>query len=220
MGLVTVALPTVNAGAPLADVLAAIRRQRVTFDVELLICDSASDDETVAIAKSFGARVIEIDRAEFSHGGTRNLLAQEARGDYVAFLTQDAIPARDNWLQRLVDGFGLADDVGLTFGPYIPRPEASQAVAGELRRWFTSLSPDGEVRVDRLPESEARRPSRELLGPTTFFTDANGCVSRAAWARVPFRDVPYAEDHQLAVDMLRAGFAKAYMPDAPVVHSH
>jgi hypothetical protein len=32
--------------------------------------------------------------------------------------------------------------------------------------------------------------------------------------------VPYAEDHVLAHDMLRAGFAKAFVPAAAVVHSH
>ena len=37
---------------------------------------------------------------------------------------------------------------------------------------------------------------------------------------MPFREVPYAEDQALALDMLRAGFAKAYVPDAAVVHSH
>jgi hypothetical protein len=32
--------------------------------------------------------------------------------------------------------------------------------------------------------------------------------------------VPYAEDQALALDMLRAGYAKAFLPDAAVVHSH
>ena len=32
--------------------------------------------------------------------------------------------------------------------------------------------------------------------------------------------MPYAEDQQLAVDMLRAGFAKAFVPEAAVEHSH
>jgi rhamnosyltransferase len=37
---------------------------------------------------------------------------------------------------------------------------------------------------------------------------------------VPFREVSYAEDQQLARDMLAAGYAKAFRPDAAVVHSH
>jgi rhamnosyltransferase len=59
-----------------------------------------------------------------------------------------------------------------------------------------------------------------LVGRRGFFTDANACILRSAWERVPFRDVPYAEDRALALDMLRAGYAKAYMPAAAVLHSH
>ena len=35
-----------------------------------------------------------------------------------------------------------------------------------------------------------------------------------------FARVPYAEDRALAMDMLRAGYAKVYVPEAPVIHSH
>jgi rhamnosyltransferase len=37
---------------------------------------------------------------------------------------------------------------------------------------------------------------------------------------VPFRNIAYAEDHLIAQDMLRAGYAKVYVPDAAVTHSH
>ncbi len=37
---------------------------------------------------------------------------------------------------------------------------------------------------------------------------------------MPFREVPYAEDRVLAIDMLRAGYAKAFVPGAVVLHSH
>jgi len=37
---------------------------------------------------------------------------------------------------------------------------------------------------------------------------------------VPFREVAYAEDRVLALDMLRAGYAKAFVPAAAVLHSH
>ena len=66
----------------------------------------------------------------------------------------------------------------------------------------------------------AHAPPRSFLGHRGFFTDANGCVARAAWERVPFRPVAYAEDHLLAQDMLRAGFAKVYVADAAVLHAH
>ena len=75
--------------------------------------------------------------------------------------------------------------------------------------------------MDRLDEHErAALPAVALIGARGFFTDANACIARAAWQRAPFREVAYAEDRLLAIDMLRAGFARAYVPDAAVVHSH
>lgn len=218
--LTSVAIATLNAGAALDETLSAVARQRLPGGLEIIVCDSGSTDGSAQRARDHGAIVIEIDREEFSHGRTRNLLMSRARGEHVAFLTQDSVPADELWLSRLVAGFAEADDVAMTFGPYRPRSTTSPMVAHELTRWFESFSPDGSPIVDRLSADERQIPSRALLGRRGYFTDANGCVSRAAWERVPFRDVPYAEDHVLAHDMLRAGFAKAFVPAAAVVHSH
>ena len=215
---VTVAIPVRDGGALFAGVLDALARQSVEH--ELLVCDSGSLDDSAALARARGARVLEIAPSQFSHGGTRNLLVGEARGEHVALLTQDAEPADEHWLARLLGGFELEPEVGLVYGPYRPRPDASPAVRVELERWFASLAPDGLPRVERLAESERSLPVAELIGRRGFFTDANACLSRAAWERVPFREVAYAEDRVLAIDMLRAGYAKAYVPDAAVLHSH
>jgi glycosyltransferase involved in cell wall biosynthesis len=203
---VTVALPVRNGGALLGEVLAAVRAQRV--DHELLVIDSGSTDGSADLARRHGARVVEIPHSEFSHGGTRNRLMELASGDHVAFLTQDSVPAGPGWLAALLGGFALADDVALVFGPHLPRPDASPMVRRELDELFARF---GEQRVDR---------GEAAVGPATFFSSANGAVARWAWERVPFRAVDYAEDQVLARDMLAAGLAKAYVPEAAVVHSH
>jgi glycosyltransferase involved in cell wall biosynthesis len=211
----TVAIPVRNGGSRLEEVLQAVTAQRVDRDIELLVCDSGSDDGSAEIASSHGARVMSIRRDEFSHGGTRNLLMQNARGDHVAFLTQDSTPADDRWLQRLLDGFAIAPDVALVTGPYLPRPEASLMLRRELSDYFATMH-NGAPCVYRL--ADAGDPPRP--GPATFHTDANGAVLKAAWEKVPFRPVAYAEDQQLCLDMLGAGFAKVFHPDAAVIHSH
>jgi glycosyltransferase involved in cell wall biosynthesis len=217
---VTVAIPTLNAGPRFAATLAMVRAQCCDREVELLICDSGSSDATIEIARAHGATVIEIARQQFSHGTTRNLLMQSARGDHVAFLTQDAEPGGSEWLAQLLSGFDAADRVGLVFGPYLPRADASPWVARELNAWFGSFTDDSAPRVDMLAPDARNQPARAFLGHLGFFTDANGCVARSAWERVRFRAVAYAEDHLLAQDMLRAGFAKVYVPTAAVIHSH
>ncbi len=221
MSTTTVAIPTRNGGEIFAQALRAVSRQRLeSGSLEILVCDSGSSDDTVARARSYGATVIEIPAEQFSHGGTRNLLMERAAGDHVAFLTQDSVPADELWLTRLLGGFSASTDVALVFGPYRPRPGASLMVTRELTRWFASLSPDGAPRVDRIDAAEGEIPVRALLGARGYFTDANGAVSRAAWEDVRFRPVAYAEDHVLAHDMLRSGYAKVFVPEAAVVHSH
>lgn len=212
---VTVAIPVRNGGALLGEVLDAVRAQEHDDEVELLVCDSSSADGSGERARAAGARVITIRPAEFSHGGTRNLLMREASGEIVAFLTQDAKPASPRWLRELLGGFALADDVALSFGPYLPRPGASRPVRRELEAWFAGFG--SAPRVDRAAPDE---PPAALLGARAYFTDANGAVRRSAWERVRYRDVAYAEDQALAVDLLRAGWAKAYVPSAAVEHSH
>jgi glycosyltransferase involved in cell wall biosynthesis len=218
--VVTVAIPVRDGGPLLDEVLRAVRAQQVDAQVELLVADSGSRDGSVAIARRHGADVVEIAPASFSHGGTRNELVERASGTHVAFLTQDATPADERWLARLLAGFQRADDVALTLGPYRPRADAPAPVRRELREWFAAMAPNGGPATVRLERAE--RPVARSLIPQArmFFSDANGCIARAAWEQVPFRDVPYAEDRLLAADLLAAGYAKVYDPDAAVIHSH
>jgi len=215
---VSVAIPVRNGGELLGGVLSSLARQSVEH--ELLVCDSGSSDGSLELARQQGARVLEIAPERFTHGGVRNTLMDAARGAHVALLTQDSEPLDEHWLERLLDGFALAPDVAIVYGGYVPRPDAAAAVRVELERWFLSLSPDASPRVERLGEHERSLPTIELVGRRGFFTDANACVARAAWERVPFREIPYAEDRALAIDMMRAGYAKAFVPGASVIHSH
>jgi glycosyltransferase involved in cell wall biosynthesis len=219
--LTSVVIPVRNGGPRFARLLDALACQELDGQLELIVADSASHDGSSAAARRHGAQVIEVEPGSFGHGRTRNRLLERASGDHVALLTQDAVPAHSRWLAELVGGFELADDVGLAFGPYLPMPEASPMTARELDAWFGSLeAPGGGPSLVRLSAGERDVPAPDLFGARGYFTDANGCVLRAAWEEVRFRDVAYAEDHLLAHDMLRAGYAKVYVPSAPVIHSH
>src|SRR5215217_1385371 len=200
---VSVAIPVLNGGALLEEVLRAVRGQRVDDAVELVLADSGSVDGSLDVARRYEARILEVAKGEFSHGGTRDLLMRSASGSHVAFLTQDATPASPDWLAALLRGFSRASDVSLVYGPYRPRPDAPHWVRRELLEFFES-SPSVQRGSVAMP----------------FYTDANGCILRSAYEQVPYRHVSYAEDHLLARDMLAAGWAKAYEPAAAVIHSH
>ncbi|MGH2865049.1 MAG: glycosyltransferase family 2 protein [Solirubrobacteraceae bacterium] len=215
---VSVAIPVRDGGELFADVLRALEAQSVEH--ELVVCDSGSTDGSLELAREQATQVLEVAPGDFSHGGVRNRLMSAASGTHVALLTQDSEPADTRWLERLLGGFGLAADVALVYGPYRSRPGAPAPVRLELERWFASLSADGAPQVERLLEAERSLAAVELVGRRGFFTDANAAIARWAWERTPFREVPYAEDRVLAIDMLRAGHAKAFVPQAGVIHSH
>jgi glycosyltransferase involved in cell wall biosynthesis len=222
VSIVTVAIPVLNGARYLDEVLAAVRAQRVDRELEILVVDSGSSDGSLEIARRHGAVVHEIDASEFSHGGTRNRMMAMARGEHVAFLTQDATPAHDGWLAALLEGFEQADDVAAVFGPHEARPDASHMIKAEMDRHFASWGNGGrEVDVQRLDRSPAGIAAyRDFPGQLTFMSDVNGAVARWAWERVPYREVPYAEDQLLGRELIEAGFAKVFHPQARVLHSH
>lgn len=205
--MISVALPVLNGGELLSEVLRSVRAQRLSGEeLELVVADSGSTDGSPQTALQYGAKLLHVQPGDFSHGGTRDVLMRATSGTHVAFLTQDATPASPDWLAALLRGFSRASDVALAYGPYVPRPDAPHWVRRELVEFFGPAP-----RVDR---------GAAAFGDATFYTDANGCVLRSAYEQVPFRRVSYAEDQLLAADMLAAGWAKAYEPGAAVIHSH
>lgn len=218
---VTVAIPVLNGARYLDEVLASVRAQDVEGEVEILVVDSGSTDGSLDIARRYGAHVHEIPASEFSHGGTRNLIMELAEGDHVAFLTQDATPVHDRWLAALLAGFEQADDVAAVFGPHFAREDASHVIKAEMERHFANWGEGREIHLQRLDRSpKGLAAYRAAPGALTFLSSVNFCLARSAWERVPIRNVPYAEDQLLGRELIEAGYAKVFHPDAAVLHSH
>lgn len=219
--MVTVAIPVYNGDRYLNEVLSAVRNQVFAQECELLVIDSGSTDNSLNIAEEHGARIHRIAKKDFSHGGTRNLAMELATGDHVAFLTQDATPAHDRWLASLMEGFEQTADVALVFGPHVCRPGASHMIKCEIESHFASWGNGTAINIQQLPNSTTGLVQyRQAPGRWTFFSDVNGAVAKWAWKKIPYRPVPYAEDQLLGREMLEAGFAKVFHPDARVLHSH
>jgi rhamnosyltransferase len=203
-------IPTLNARRYLPELFAALARQEPAPPAEVILVESGSRDGTVEhVAGMAGVRVVPI--ARFTHGGSRNVGVRESRGEFVAFLSQDALPADGRWLAELLAPF--ADpDVAATFSRQTPRPDASPMERHFLETHF----PPGEPVVMR-----HRGSGEPLFQRDVFFSNVSAAVRRADALRFPFDEkIIMSEDQQLARDLLLAGRAVVYAPASVVLHSH
>jgi len=111
-GHVTVAVPSGNEGQyPLVSVIIPAYNEEEMLDtvlnaldevdypraqMEIIVVDNGSADGTVDVASAHGVRVLEQPNLRVS--GLRNYGAEHSRGEILAFLDADCLPASD-WLQ-------------------------------------------------------------------------------------------------------------------------
>jgi O-antigen biosynthesis protein len=199
----SVVIPVLDGARYLPELLAALEREAPS---EVLVIDSGSTDDSVEIARDAGVRVIEIPPAEFGHGRTRNLGAEKTDGEFICFLTQDATP-RPGWLAAYAEAFASDERIGAAYGPHLPRPDTSPMIARELTEFFAGMSPNGALVL-------------QGRGDATFLSNVNACYRRACWKAIRFRELAYSEDQAFGKKMLEAGWLKAYVPGAAVLHAH
>ncbi len=205
MSRISVVIPVKDGERWLPELLDALAREAPD---EILAIDSGSTDRSRELLRAApGVTLIEIAPHAFGHGRTRNLGAECARGEIVAFLTQDATPL-PGWLDAIRAGFALDARVGAIFGPHHARPDTSPMIARELERHFAGFAaPDGG-------------PALQSADDEPFLSNVNAAYRRDCWAAIRFRDVPYSEDQAFGRDLLAAGWLKAYVPQMAVLHAH
>ena len=216
----TVAIMTFDGELYLEEILEAVEGQRFDGGIEILVIDSGSTDRTLEIIAAHPeVRLHEIPNQEFGHGKTRNLAAQLAMGEFIAFLTHDAIPATDLWLHELL---APMRDAGLgvraVMGKQIPRANCFPLLKYEIRSVFSGFGPDFGTTVFYdygIPEDQG------LLDSLSFYSDVNSATrTEFLVTEIPYRDVRYSEDMMFGEDIIKAGYSKAYAPRGAVIHSN
>ncbi|HRL97881.1 MAG TPA: glycosyltransferase family 2 protein [Acidovorax sp.] len=214
----SVLIPVKNGGSLLGEVLDAVLAQQTLWPFEVIVVDSGSRDGSVECARQRGVRVECIPSAEFGHGRTRNYLASLSRGDFLVFITQDAKPEHAHWLQNLVEGCDSAPEVAGAFGPHRAHPGARHITERELAEHFAGFGASlSRVRMEDPERFEREAGYRQWLH---FFSNNNSCLRRTVWQTLPFPEVMFAEDQTWMLAAIKAGYSKAFVPDAMVYHSH
>jgi rhamnosyltransferase len=208
--VISVVIPVKDGGDDLIRCLESIRRQQVDQEVEIIVVDSGSSDDSPERARTFGAHIHEIPPEDFNHGRTRNLGAELAQGDLLVFTSQDAYAADDDWLALLVAPLLGSPDVAGVYGRQIPLDTASPPEGYFLDFMFGPM-----------PQTQRIGDPAEVNFETTHFSNVNSAIPRALWRKFPFvDDLIMSEDQEWSRRVQLAGYAIVYEPRAAVRHSH
>lgn len=212
--LASVVIPVKNGDEFLDEVLQQVLSQKTDFAYEVIVIDSGSTDRSLEIIKNYDVNLIQIDAKKFNHGLTRNLGVQKSSGEFIAFVTQDATPVNDQWLQNLVMPLKENSEVAGVFGKHLARPNCDPIVDINLQDHFDR----GISRTRKFWRKDKDYEQQKNL--YVFFSNNNSCIRRKIWEKIPFREVEMSEDQWWAQDILEHGYVKCYEPSALVYHSH
>ena len=152
-----------NEQAHIDRLLEGIQQQTVR-DVEIILVDSGSTDDTVAVAEFYGAQVVRIPSGEFTFGRSLNFGVRAATREFVVIASAHVYPVYPDWLECLLRPFD-DENVALVYGKQRGMETSKFSEHQIFRQWF----PDADV---------ARQDS-------PFCNNANAAIRRSCGKNIP-----------------------------------
>lgn len=188
-----------NEGHNIGRLLKGLEQQTVKVD-EIILVDSGSTDNTVAIAEAAGCSVVHIAKDEFSFGRALNRGCAAARGDILLFASAHVYPVYDTYVEHLVSAFDR-DGVAIAYGRQVGDERTKFSESRVMLKWF---------------------PAENIWDQGhPFSNNANAAVRKSVWQQTPYDEtLTGLEDLDFAQKAIDMGHKIAYIADAPVVHVH
>jgi mycofactocin glycosyltransferase len=203
---ISVIVPVKDRRDDIGPCLESVLQQDYPHDlVEVIVVDDGSSDETARLASSFSCRVISL-RENHGQSYCRNLAAQQAKGDILAFLDSDCV-ASATWLRDLVTYFQW-EQVGIVGGRVNGFYEESALDRYEMA--FSSLNMGKYLIHGKNDENQAYVPTCNLLVRRNVYRDVGGIR----------QDMTVGEDVDLCWRVRKFGHDLLYVPSGEVAHKH
>ena len=221
--LVSIIVLTYNSRKHLPALFDSIRDQTYS-NVELLVIDNASQDDTISWLKSQTICSIDqlIENSEnVWYAKANNQAAAQAKGDYILFCNDD-IKFTPEYIERLMNVCSGDHTIGMIGGKLLKlTPAANQPIvdsAGLSIRRSRQMRNRGENQIDTGQFDEAQ----DVFGITGALLLASRVALDAVSTAGEYFDadfVAYKEDLDLSWRMQRAGYRVRYAPFAVAYHA-
>jgi glycosyltransferase involved in cell wall biosynthesis len=175
-------------------------RQQTLGEVEIVLVDSGSTDETVSVAESFGARIVRISSSEFTFGRSLNLGIQAATCELIVIASAHVYPVYPDWLESILRPFEN-DNVALSYGKQ-RGPETAQFSEQQIyHQWYQDLSKPRQA--------------------TAFCNNANAAIRKTLWQQNHYDEtLTGLEDLAWGKWAKEQGYDIAYVAAAEIIHVH
>ena len=186
---VSVVVSTRNHARYLGDTLDAIEAQSL-HDLELVLVDNASSDETQTVVRDFldrTTRPVTYLRFTADHGPAvgRSAALERVRGEFVAFTDSDCVPSA-GWLDAAVRAFAARDEaVGIVQG----RTECYEPTSPMFSHFIETRRFDSSFSTSNVVYRRAALDGHEFDRRCSYWEDTDlGFRVRADGWRVAFAD--------------------------------
>lgn len=198
---ISIVIRTYNEQKYLPELLEGIRQQKCDgMEIETVLVDSGSTDQTLEIAARFNTRIVHIKKEDFSFGRSLNMGCEASSGDVLVFVSGHCIPTGDCWISELVKPLGQ-QDIAYVYGGQIGKNASNFSE----RRIFAKYFPGH----DKIPQSGF------------YVNNANAAILQSVWKRERFDEgLTGLEDMDLAKRLVAQGMRIAYVANASVYHLH
>jgi len=197
----SIVIRTLNEDKHLDDLLTMIGNQETAgIEIETVLIDSGSTDDTIAIAKRHGCRITTITKADFSFGRSLNRGCAFSTGDILIFVSGHCVPVDTKWVQNLCQPL-LDGHASYSYGRQIGDDDSNYSERRIFAKYF---------------------PAQSAIPQEGFFcNNANSALLRSVWEEQPFDEqLTGLEDMELAKRLVSRGHKIAYVAEAPVFHHH
>lgn len=213
--MIDIIIPTYKPDEKFKHLIEMLEKQTASINRIIVINTEEKYMEAFLIGSRFLAEhkkltIHHISKKEFDHGKSRNFGARRSDADVFVFMTQDAVPADEYLIEKLIAP--LADEqIACSYARQLPDEDST--MVEQLTRMF-NYPPESHVK---------EKKDREKLGIKTYFCSNVCCAYNA---RI-FKELKgfinrtiFNEDMIYAAKVIENGYKIAYAADAKVIHAH
>ena len=210
---VSICIPVYKGTQNLNKLIPLLNSQR-NVDIELVIIETKSNENISALLKSFKGKFVHkiINKKDFQHGKTRNLLAQLATHQDIIFLTQDALPVSPNFAYDMISPIDIKSGIVATYCRHKAYEEHSAFLKNDLEEFFNHTHYN-------FPAIVSYRDVK-LSNDAKFFSTNACAINKNTLIKYPFPEVNHGEDQLWSLSILKLGLKKAFLNYVEVYHSH